>query len=75
METRRARLSVVATILLALGLLIFGAIGACSGYLGFLEWSKPSAYGWLAGVTIFVGLLVGLVGFAFCLRPFLRRKR
>ncbi len=74
-KSQRSRLSVVATILLTLGLLIFGSIGACSGYLGVLEWSKPSAYGWLAVVTILFGVFVGLVGFGLCLLPFFRRKR
>jgi len=72
----RPSLSIFAAIFLALGLLVFGAIGACGALVtaGNLAGQNGEYQGVLLAVSV-PSLLVGLIGFALCLRPFLRRNK
>lgn len=75
-QTGRSSPSLGATIGLTLGLLVFGAIGACGAFVtaGNLA-GQNGDYGGLFLAISVPSLLVGLIGFGLCLRAFSRRKR
>lgn len=76
-KPRRAALSVGMMFLLALGIMVFGVIGACGGLFVAASFGKQD--GELPASAFLVisvpSLLIGLVGFVLCARPFFRRKR
>lgn len=76
-QTGRSSPSLGATIGLMLGLLVFGALGACSGSLVIQSFGPQSGELTARDLLIFSVplLLVGLIGFGLCLRPFFGRKR
>ena len=82
-ESGRSPLDVGAIIVLTIGLIVFGAIGACSGLLVFQAFGPQRGFGSPPGPISAHDLLIfsvpclifGLAGFGWCLLPFFRRKR
>lgn len=78
-ETKRSPLSLATLIGASAGLLVFGAIGACSGSLVVQAFGPQHGRDLTPRELLIFSvpcLVVGLIGFAFCLRAlFARRKR
>jgi hypothetical protein len=82
-ETKRSPLSLATVIGASAGLLVFGAIGACGGSLvveafgPHKGWGSPPGPISASDLLIFSVpcLVLGLIGFAFCLRALPKLKR